>query len=164
MDYLIRTAGTEKGPYTINQLRSMWASGAITKRDEFRMEDAVEWRPLEDLIRSLEPAASTHPHREVVEEVRRASERAIYFEARKKSVPLAVTLNVVFPGVGFMYCGRVLSGLLALVFGYTAILVTGGIAALIILPWYGFSAMYAARRVNAEAADMAMDDFRDLAK
>lgn len=54
MDTYIKTPTGEKGPFTLGQLRSMWASGAITKNDEYRDEGLVEWYPLSDLRSELE--------------------------------------------------------------------------------------------------------------
>ncbi len=44
-----------KGPYTLGQLRAMWKSGQITSENQFTTDAGETWRPLSDLLASLEP-------------------------------------------------------------------------------------------------------------
>jgi hypothetical protein len=50
-------------------------------------------------------------------------------EAKKKSGWLAAFLNLVFPGAGYMYCGRWILGIVAFVFVVGVGMATAGIGA-----------------------------------
>ena len=50
--YFVMTEGQEKGPYTFNQLSSMWYSGQLPANTHFRLRDVVTWYPLIDLLES----------------------------------------------------------------------------------------------------------------
>jgi uncharacterized membrane protein len=47
-----------------------------------------------------------------------SQERRAYMgkEMKKKSLPLAIGLNIILPGVGYMYMGRVIIGIFAFLF------------------------------------------------
>lgn len=55
MGYYILQNNETKGPYTLNQLKSMWSSGAITGNLQYCEEGYTEWLPLSDLQPVLEP-------------------------------------------------------------------------------------------------------------
>jgi hypothetical protein len=45
----------QTGPYTLEQLRSMWASGAVTLNTLFWQEGMAEWKPLRNIVALLQP-------------------------------------------------------------------------------------------------------------
>ena len=59
--YYLHRDGTQTGPFTIGQLRSMWQSGSITAQVQYWFEGATEWRPLINILRLLEPPAPAVP-------------------------------------------------------------------------------------------------------
>lgn len=54
VDYFIKSESGENGPFTIMQLRSLWMNGKLTKLDQFRTNQAVEWSSLNDIMLDLE--------------------------------------------------------------------------------------------------------------
>jgi len=59
MKYFILQDDQTKGPYTLNQLRTMWNSGSITGETLYTQEDYSEWVPLDRIINDLEPPGAT---------------------------------------------------------------------------------------------------------
>ena len=55
MGYYVLQNDETKGPYTLNQLRSMWGSGALTGNMRYCEEGYTDWLPLSDLQLMLEP-------------------------------------------------------------------------------------------------------------
>jgi len=55
MGYYILQNNETKGPYTLNQLKSMWSSGTVTGNLQYCEEGYTEWQPLSDLQPMLEP-------------------------------------------------------------------------------------------------------------
>jgi len=55
MGYYILQSNETKGPYTLNQLKGMWSSGAVTGNLQYCEEGYTEWLPLSDLQHLLEP-------------------------------------------------------------------------------------------------------------
>jgi len=45
-----------KGPYTLNQIKTMWNNGSVTVRTMFMAESASEWTPLRNILHRLEPS------------------------------------------------------------------------------------------------------------
>lgn len=45
---------TQSGPYTIQQVRSLWASGQITSETLYWMEGKTEWEPLGSILSEIE--------------------------------------------------------------------------------------------------------------
>src|SRR5262245_6455750 len=61
MRYLIVQSHETKGPYTLEQLRSMWHSGLVTGETLFCEEGTENWATLETLASMLEPASAPPP-------------------------------------------------------------------------------------------------------
>ena len=59
MRYFIDLGGTTKGPYTLGQLRSMWATGAVTGETLYQVESAPDaiWARLQVLECDLDGVA-----------------------------------------------------------------------------------------------------------
>jgi len=55
MGYYILQGEDTKGPYTLNQLRSMWNTGALTSETLFCQEGDSDWSKLESILSDLEP-------------------------------------------------------------------------------------------------------------
>lgn len=149
VDYYIRAAAAtgEAGPYTINQLRTMWNDGRLTKQHEFRYDGTPAWIPLAKLIHELEP-----PPVMPVDGARAAANRQILFAAQKKSGLVAALLNLVIPGVGYMYCGRVFLGIFVFFLVVFLLVVTVGFAGFIIYPILVIDGVLCAGRANKQLA------------
>lgn len=61
--YRIFHDGQAKGPYTLAQLRSMWASGHLTADALYREEGASAWEPIDGLAldAAIQPTVSPPP-------------------------------------------------------------------------------------------------------
>lgn len=64
--YRIYHDGQERGPYTFEQLRSMWSSGQLTADTLYWQDGMTEWKPLHQLgmdmaIQPVSPPAITMP-------------------------------------------------------------------------------------------------------
>ena len=55
MGYYIAQNNESKGPFTLSQLKGMWASGSITGNLQYCEEGSQEWMPLSVLQPLLEP-------------------------------------------------------------------------------------------------------------
>ncbi|MEI6667533.1 MAG: hypothetical protein WCP29_05190 [Acidobacteriota bacterium] len=60
---------------------------------------------------------------------------------RAKNLPVAIGLNLVLPGAGYMYMGRVILGILALLLVLGVLVSTG--MALLVPTWLGLNAVMA---------------------
>jgi TM2 domain-containing membrane protein YozV len=153
--YFLWLNESQSGPFTIGQLKSMWAAGQITVATLYWQEGMGEWMPLQYIIDQVaEPtplpvvASFTPPpfdqtaalHQNLQQTVsaaaasaQQAANRQILFEAQKKSAGLACLLNFLLPGIGYMYAGRVIIGIFVLILWSFFILlgfVTFGIGAI----------------------------------
>jgi hypothetical protein len=62
----IKSMGEEKGPYTREQLRSMWDNGAITADTVFRSVNSPDWRSLENEFSPSLAAGEPQPRRSTI--------------------------------------------------------------------------------------------------
>ena len=53
--YYLLQNDEQRGPFTLNQLRSMWGSGSITSQTLFFQQGFAEWVPLSMILDRLEP-------------------------------------------------------------------------------------------------------------
>ena len=53
--YYLHLDDEQKGPFTIGQLQSMWKAGTILCNTQFFTKANAEWKPLEAILRLLEP-------------------------------------------------------------------------------------------------------------
>jgi TM2 domain-containing membrane protein YozV len=59
MEYYIHKDDAQQGPFTLGQLRTMWASGSITADTLYWVEGAPDWSPLRAIITRLEQQQSS---------------------------------------------------------------------------------------------------------
>jgi len=55
--YFLYYGGEKRGPFALDQLKSMWASGSVAADAVYRLENEEEWKPLADFM-SVPPAAT----------------------------------------------------------------------------------------------------------
>lgn len=79
-------------------------------------------------------ATVTHPHAMLV--------------ANPKSGLVAALLNLLIPGVGYMYCGRPILGIFVMFWAFALLVGTHGIAAIIVYPVVFIDGFLAAGRAN----------------
>lgn len=53
--FYILVENETKGPYTLNQIKTMWNNGSVTVRTMFLAESSAEWIPLRNILHRLEP-------------------------------------------------------------------------------------------------------------
>jgi TM2 domain-containing membrane protein YozV len=128
----------------------MWRSGKLHGAAQFNKDGGASWAPLSLLRDLLDQAAMLpiHVPRAPVEPDVRASapmpvavvhmdprpgNQSLLYESRKKSGWVAALLNLLLPGVGYMYCGNVVLGIVAFVFAVFLLVITLGLAAPIIV-------------------------------
>lgn len=80
------------------------------------------------------------------------SKSIMEFEARKKSPGLAAFLNFLIPGLGYMYCGNYVIGILAFLFVLFVGIVTLGLALFITVPVMIIDGVLCAGRANRNLA------------
>jgi hypothetical protein len=82
MRYYVLQNNETKGPYTLNQLRSMWTSGTLTGNMQYCEEGYTEWLPLSDLQSTLEPEHLSPQSQRLIQQsarlVRPTKSRGIY--------------------------------------------------------------------------------------
>lgn len=59
MEYHVLINNQQAGPHTIEQLRSMWASGTVTLDTPFWTAGMPDWQPLRTIITTLQPPKPT---------------------------------------------------------------------------------------------------------
>lgn len=82
-----------------------------------------------------------------------AASRQIAYDANKKSPWVAALLNLVLPGAGYIYCGSVALGIVAMLFSGVLLVVTLGIAGFILYPILIVDGVFAAGRTNKKLAE-----------
>jgi len=71
--YYLLQNDEQRGPFTLNQLRSMWGSGSITSQTLFFQHGFAEWVPLSMILDRLEPnTVQTESH--LLDSTRRATD------------------------------------------------------------------------------------------
>ncbi len=56
MEYHVIINEQQAGPYTIDQLRSMWASGSVTLNTLFWADGMADWQPVRTIVATLQPS------------------------------------------------------------------------------------------------------------
>ena len=112
VSYYVKTATATNGPFSITQLRGMWCNGAITAADLFCISGQPDWHPLSMLQNTLEAPAPVP----TVRTPRVVIIKAPSVQPQQGSPGIAAVLSFFVPGLGQMYRGRMLAGLLSLLF------------------------------------------------
>jgi TM2 domain-containing membrane protein YozV len=60
-EYYVIIDGDDQGPFTINQLRSMWTAGKLNQKMKYSQPGMSEWQPLSNIIDLLEPQIPRSP-------------------------------------------------------------------------------------------------------
>lgn len=72
----------------------------------------------------------------------------LLIESKKKAGWIAALLNWVIPGAGYMYCGRVVLGILVLFIAVGVAVATAGVGLLVMMPILIIDGFLAANRYN----------------
>lgn len=110
-----------KGPYTLNQIKTMWSNGGVTVQTMFLQENTTEWTPLRNILHKLEPppiVASGSVINPPVLQTPKGKVQTI--ESTGKGWKALQVLSVLWITVGFFTlfgsvssgCGMILSGFL----------------------------------------------------
>lgn len=59
--YYLLIDDNQQGPYTLNQVRSMWNAGTVNLSTPFCQPGWNEWRSLEEIVEQIEPKAPPAP-------------------------------------------------------------------------------------------------------
>ena len=112
VSYYVKTATATNGPFSITQLRGMWCNGAITAADLFCISGQSDWHPLSMLQNTLEAPAQVP----TVRTPRVVIIKAPSVQPPQASPGVAAVLSFFIPGLGQLYRGRMLAGLLSFLF------------------------------------------------
>ena len=113
MYYLIEN-GSKRGPFTINQIRSMWNSGAINQLTTFSTEGDPSLRPLKVIIDEIEaPVASAEA----------GAVQTIQVTSKRWKVVKLVSYAMIFSAIPFCYSGAMVLGLFLFGVGLTLTIV-----------------------------------------
>ena len=82
-----------------------------------------------------------------------AADPQMMFHLQEKNPAIAAVLNLFVPGIGYMYCGRIGLGLVALFLIPLVVFLTHGIALLITVPVVVIDGVLCAQRYNRLLAD-----------
>ena len=77
-----------------------------------------------------------------------SSRPSVVVVGNRKSGIVAAFLNLLIPGLGYMYCGRILLGLFVLVFTTVVAIATAGLALIVLYPIFIIDGFLAAGRAN----------------
>jgi hypothetical protein len=80
------------------------------------------------------------------------TDKLLYFEARKKSAATAAILNLVIPGLGYMYCGNIILGIVVFFLVVGLAVFTLGISLFVSTPVMIIDGVLAAGRANRNLA------------
>lgn len=100
MYYLIEN-GSKRGPFTINQIRSMWNAGSINQLTMFSTEGDPSLRPLKVIISEIE--ASVAP-------ASTGTVQTIQATSKKWKVVKLVSYAMMFSAIPFCYAGAMVFG------------------------------------------------------
>jgi hypothetical protein len=64
--YYLWLNGAQAGPYTLQQVQSMWSAGQITALTLYWQEGKADWKPLGEIISEIEPASAPPPMKTAV--------------------------------------------------------------------------------------------------
>ena len=129
MDYFLYLNNTQAGPYTFEQIKSMWKSGTITHETMYWNEKMPEWLPIgsiasklgvQKIIAASEPVSGmrTSPYtgakKPKVAIIRQSHGSTSAYKGSKKRILPALLLCIFFGPVGFhlFYCGKAGAGVL----------------------------------------------------
>ncbi len=102
--YYSPTGGDALGPVTVAELTQMYSSGTLTDAAQVCQEGTETWQPISEL--GLAPRRAP-----VAPPVRSAATATAKPPPSAKSLPLAIGLNFLLPGVGYLYMGRIIAGI-----------------------------------------------------
>ena len=102
MAYYLLEGDKTKGPFTINQLRSMWSAGNITATMFHCQEGDRQWQPLSSILHLLEPPPSLPLSPAPV------LQQSVVFVRTTKSRGVYILLGLLFGCLGFhnFYAGH----------------------------------------------------------
>lgn len=116
--YHIMTDGTQSGPFTLAQIRSMWATGRITATSRFWTEGQANWLPILSLPLDLSPinqdslppsysvsqaGYATAPTMHEPSHISPAQLELLQLQSQMKSKGVAAILAIFFPFFGCFY-------------------------------------------------------------
>lgn len=110
--YYIKQDNSELGPFTFGQMKSMWSAGQLTVRTLFRMEEDPDWIPIGKFSLAFEndDQFMESQANEIVSAIDE-NNRDLIYAMGKKSVATACLLNLLIPGAGYIYAGKILTGI-----------------------------------------------------
>jgi len=170
--------GEEIGKYTQVEIGHLAGASFLLPDDHFWMDGMTDWRPLAELIPSdalvvrhsappapirptlaepppLPPNSVATPQQPVVVHIinnnnSSANSRgptAIVVGGGKSGL-LAALLNLLIPGLGYLYCGRFFLGVFVFIFTVVVTITTFGIGALVLYPIFIIDGFLCADRAN----------------
>jgi hypothetical protein len=87
-EYFILDANQEtQGPYDLDQIRSMWRLGKITKRTMYAQTGYTEWLPLSTLSELFDVPASDPPHGA-------SAYGALVQQAKQQNIEVSITRGI----------------------------------------------------------------------
>jgi TM2 domain-containing membrane protein YozV len=175
---MVARNGEDVGSYTQVEIEHLKESNFLFPDDHYWMDGMPEWRPLTELVpptalvvRQSAPPVRVRPIRMHPEPLPRqpiaqpqqpivvhvvnnnnssANSRgptAIVVGGGKSGL-FAAFLNLLIPGLGYMYCGRVFLGIIAFIFTVVIVVVTFGVGALVMYPILIIDGFLCAGRAN----------------
>ena len=169
--------GEEVGSYTQVEIEHLAGSSFLLPDDHYWMDGMPDWRPLSELVppaalalrpsappapirpvrieRDPAPPPVTSPQQPVIVHVvnnnnSSANSRgptAIVVGGGKSGLVAAI-LNLMIPGLGYMYCGRIFLGIFAFILTVVIVVGTVGVGALIMYPILIIDGFLCAGRAN----------------
>ena len=170
--------GEEIGSYTQVEIEHLAGSRFLLPDDHYWMDGMADWLPLSELVppsalvvRPSAPPAPIRPVRFEPEPIPplpvAAPQQPIVVHVVNnnnssansrgptaivvgggKSGLFAAFLNLMIPGLGYMYCGRVFLGIIAFIFTVVIVVVTVGVGALVMYPILIIDGFLCAGRAN----------------
>jgi TM2 domain-containing membrane protein YozV len=101
--YWISSGSGKKGPYTLSQLQNMWRTGSITADMLFLRGESKKWTKITEISHLLDLPESPNLNQHVQGQNR--------LSHPLKNPGIAAVLSFVFPGLGQVYNGNIIVGI-----------------------------------------------------
>jgi hypothetical protein len=101
--FYILVENETRGPYTLNQLKTMWNIGSVTVRTMFMAESAAEWTPLRNILHRLETPQANFQSTDNLPPILQTSTRKVQtIEATSKTWKGLLLFSVLLIIAGFL--------------------------------------------------------------
>ena len=105
--YYLWKANAETGPFSIGQVRSMWANGSVTVDTLYRTEDDGNWYSLSRIEGDLDPSSRPSSTIPAMGAVMRSERPHVKATTERTNKPIKATMALCALGLLVCICGSI---------------------------------------------------------